>query len=303
MTVSKINLTRAGPRFSRLVLGLWRLAAWGLSDQETLALIQASLDEGITTFDHADVYGGYACEELFGRALTLNPSLREHMQIVTKCGIALVSDSRPEHTIKHYNTSQGHILASAENSLRMLRTDWLDLLLIHRPDPLMDPHEVARAFAALRDSGKVLNFGVSNFTPSQFDLLQSCLDFPLVTNQVEFSVVKMKVLDDGTVDQCQKLGIAPMAWSPLAGGHLFSSDSAQATRLRQTLKEIGQRLGGAFIDQVALAWILGHPVRFLPILGTGKIMRIQRAARAEKLSLTREQWFAIWSASTGKEVP
>jgi predicted oxidoreductase len=303
MTISQIDLTKDGPRFSRLVVGLWRLADWGMSDRETLGLIEASLAEGITSFDHANFYGDYACEELFGRALALRPSLRDQMQIVTKCGIALVSDKRPEHTIKHYNTSQEHILASAENSLRMLRTDRLDLLLIHRPDPFMDPYQVARAFTALIESGKVLHFGVSNFAPSQFELLQSRLDFPLVTNQVELSVFNMEVLYDGTADQCQQLGIAPMAWSPLAAGALFTADTKQAVRLRHTLERIGQDLGGATIDQVALAWILNHPARFLPILGTGKIKRIQRAARAEELSLTRQQWFAIWSASTGTEVP
>lgn len=303
MTVSQINLSQDGPQFSRLVVGLWRLADWGISDHETLELIQASLDEGITSFDHANIYGDYACEELFGRAMALSPSLRDQMQLVTKCGIALVSDRRPNHAIKHYDTSREHILASAENSLRMLRTDRLDLLLIHRPDPFMEPDQVASAFTTLRESGKVLHFGVSNFTPSQFELLQSRLDFRLVTNQVELSVVNMEVLHDGTADQCQQLGIAPMAWSPLAAGQLFSAKTEQAARLRHTLEEIGQDLGGAAIDQVALAWILSHPARFLPILGTGKIERIRSAVLAEKLSITRQQWFSIWSASTGSEVP
>jgi predicted oxidoreductase len=303
MTVSQIDLTQNGPQFSRLVVGLWRLADWDLSDRETLNLIHASIDEGITSFDHANIYGDYACEELFGRALALNPALRDQMQIATKCGIALVSDKRPQHALKHYNTSRDHIVTSAENSLRMLRTDHLDLLLIHRPDPFMDPDQVAEAFSALRDSGKVLHFGVSNFTPSQFELLQSRLDFTLVTNQVELSVVNMEVLHDGTADQCQQLGIAPMAWSPLAAGELFGGETEQAVRLRHVLGEVGQALGGAAIDQVALAWILCHPARFLPILGTGKIERIRRSAKAEALSLTRQQWFAIWSASTGTEVP
>lgn len=303
MTVSRIDLANGGPQCSRLALGLWRLASWGLSDAELLNLIHASLEMGITTFDHADIYGDYTCERLFGRALALSPSLREQMQLVTKCGIKLVSESRPEHTVHHYDTSQGHIIASVENSLRMLGTDRIDLLLIHRPDPIMDADEVAGAFRALKQSGKVLHFGVSNFTPSQFELLASRLDYPLVTNQVELSVLNMDVLHDGTIDLCQRLGISPMAWSPLGGGGLFQEDTEQALRLREALRVIGEMLGGASMDQVALAWILKHPARIVPVLGTGKIERVGAAVQAESLELTRQQWFMIWSASTGGPVP
>lgn len=299
--VAKIDLAEGGPRVSRLVLGLWRLASWGLNDGELSGLIHACLDLGVTTFDHADIYGDYACEELFGRALA--PSLRGRMQLVTKCGIRLVSKKRPENTIKYYDTSKGHILAAVENSLRMLRTDYLDLLLIHRPDPLMDADEVAEAFAALQQSGKVLFFGVSNFLPSQLELLASRLAFPLVTNQIELSVMNMQALHDGTVDQCARLRISPMAWSPLAGGRLFGGDSEQALRLRAALAAVGEALGGAAMNQVALAWILRHPARIIPVLGTGKIDRVRSAAHAEALALSREQWFAIWTASAGVPVP
>jgi predicted oxidoreductase len=302
MRVAQLDLTKDGPRFSRIALGFWRLADWGLGDRELLRLIHASLDLGITTFDHADIYGDYACQELFGRALALEPVLRERMQIVTKCGIMLLSANRPAHTLKHYDTGRAHIVASAERSLVELGTDHLDLLLIHRPDPLTDPDEVAEAFASLRQSGKVLHFGVSNFTPSQFELLASRLDFPVVTNQVELSVLNMEVLHDGTADQCLRLGVAPMAWSPLGGGRLFDQADEQAVRVRRALLSVGEDLG-ASIDQVALAWILAHPARFLPVLGTGKIARVQSAAQAETLSLSREQWFSIWSASMGEPVP
>ena len=303
MSVSQIDLVKGGPRFSRLALGFWRLVEWGLSDAELLDLLRASLDLGITTFDHADIYGDYACEALFGRALALDPGLRSGMQLVTKCGIKLVSPNRPRHVSKHYDTSRAHIVASAENSLRVLGTDYIDVLLIHRPDVLMDPDEVAEAFVALRQSGKVLHFGVSNFTPSQFDLLASRLDFPLVTNQIEFSALSLELLHDGTVDQCLQRGIAPMAWSPLAGGRIFCEDSEQATRVRQALQAVGQELGGASLDQVALAWVLTHPAHFVPVLGSGKLERIRSAAGAEALRLSREQWFTIWSASTGVPVP
>ena len=303
MTVSIIEMAKGGPFLSRMALGLWRLADWGLDDGQLLDLIRASLELGLTTFDHADIYGDYACEQLFGRALGQDPSLRERMQLVTKCGIKLVSARRPEHGLKHYDTSRAHIIASAENSLRMLGTDRIDLLLIHRPDPLMDADEIAAAFTALRDAGKVLHFGVSNFTPSQFELLASRLHFPLVTNQVELSPMNMEVLHDGTIDQCQRLGISPMAWSPLAGGRLFQDEAAQAGSLHSTLTTIGAQLGGATVDQVALAWILRHPARIIPVLGTGKIERVRSAAGAEALELTREQWFSIWSASAGGPVP
>jgi predicted oxidoreductase len=292
-----------GPRFSRLALGLWRLADWRLSRPQLLALIDAGLEVGITTFDHADIYGDYSCEALFGRALGTRPSLRDRMQIVTKCGIKLVSARRPEHGIKHYDTGQAHIIASAESSLRALNTDRIDLLLIHRPDPLMDADEIAAAFTHLREAGKVLHFGVSNFAPWQFDLLAGRLDFPLVTNQVELSVMNMAVLHDGTIDQCQSLGISPMAWSPLAGGSLFADDTVRARRLRDALSIVGEELGGATMDQVALAWILRHPAKIVPVLGTGRIERVRSAAGSVGLVLSREQWFLIWTASTGEPVP
>ena len=303
MTVSQLDMAAGGPRVSRLVQGLWRLAAWDLDDAGLLDLIHTCLDLGITTFDHADIYGDYTCQQIFGRALTLEPALRQRMQLVTKCGIKLLSDRRPRHWIKHYDTGRDHILSSVEDSLRALRTDYVDLLLIHRPDPLLDPDEVASAFANLKQAGKVRFFGVSNFTPSQFDLLASRLDVPLVTNQVEVSVMHLDTLHDGTLDQCLRLGLAPMAWSPLGGGRLFHSQDGAALRLRQALEDVARELGGAAIDQVALAWLLRHPARILPILGTGKLERIRRAARAGDLQLSRQQWFAIWAASAGHDVP
>lgn len=303
MTVPHIDVADAGLQFSRIVPGMMRMSAWRLSPQERLNWIKTCLDMGITTFDHADIYGDYTCEALFGEALALEPALREQMQLVTKCGIKMVSPNRPEHTIKHYDTSKAHILASVERSLKNLHTDYIDLLLIHRPDPLMNADEVAEAFTELRNAGTVRHVGVSNFKPWQVELLSSHLDFPLVTNQVELSVMAMDVLHDGTIDQCQRLGISPMAWSPFAGGQIFRGDSARARRLRDTMTAIGDDLGGATVDQVALAWIMRHPANIIPILGTGKLERIARAADATKLELTREQWFAIWSASAGSEVP
>jgi predicted oxidoreductase len=265
-------------------------------------LIAYCVENGITTFDHADIYGDYIGEQLFGEALADSGTDRTKIQLVTKCGIRLISKRRPDHRVKSYDTSREHIVASVERSLESLRTEYIDLLLIHRPDPLMDPHEVNAAFTALRKEGKVRFFGVSNFTAAQFAMLAARVEVPLVTNQIEYSVMHLDAQADGTLDLCQQLGIRPMAWSPLGGGRLFHEDGAQAKRLRDTLHRVGHDLGGASVDQVALAWLLKHPAQFVPVLGTGKASRIRRAVDALRLALSREQWFAILEASTGQEV-
>jgi predicted oxidoreductase len=301
--MQRITISKEGPQFSRIALGFWRLNEWKMNTGQTLDLVEKAIELGITTFDHADIYGGYTCEEMFGKALSEKPSLREKMEIVTKCGICLVSKNRPENQLHGYDTSKKHILQSAETSLKNLSTDYLDVLLIHRPDPLMNAAEIAEAFSMLRESGKVKHFGVSNFSPAQFALLQSRLDFPLVTNQVEVSVLKMDTLHDGTLDQCQQLKISPMAWSPFGGGELFWGNSERIIRLRNELQKIGEELGNVSIDQVALAWLLMHPAKIIPVLGTGNIARIKSAAESLKIELSRDQWFRIWTASAGVEVP
>lgn len=301
--VPQIDLCKDGPRCSRLVHGLWRLASWNKSKKEIADLISSCLAHGITTFDHADIYGDYACEALFGPALVESGIDRSSIQIVTKCGIKLLSANRPAHTGKAYDTSKAHIVASVETSLKNLRTEYIDLLLIHRPDPLLDPKEVNEAFVSLRDAGKVRHFGVSNFLPSQFEMLAAHLDMPLVTNQIEYSVLQRGAEADGSIDLCQKQGVRPMAWSPFGGGRLFHEDSAQAKRLRETLHDIGRDLGGASVDQVALAWVLRHPAGFVPVLGTGKASRIQKAVETLDLTLSREQWFQIWQVSAGYDIP
>lgn len=303
MQVASVSLHDQGPRCSRLVMGAWRLAEWQMTIQELLTWLHTGLELGITTVDHADIYGDYTCESLFGQALQQKPALRDQLQLVSKCGIKLVSSNRPNHQLKHYDTSRAHILASVEQSLQQLQTDYLDLLLLHRPDPFMDADETAEALIYLVQSGKVRHVGVSNFSPSQYEFLASRMEVPLVTNQIEISVMHLDPFLDGTLDHCQQLRVAPMAWSPFGGGDLFHSSSPQAQRLRTTLSEIGQQLGNLTIDQVALAWLLTHPAKIVPILGTGKPNRIKAAAAAANLTLTREQWFAIWTASIGTEVP
>ncbi|MBL5913554.1 aldo/keto reductase family oxidoreductase [Enterobacter asburiae] len=297
--VQRITLAPQGPEFSRFVMGYWRLMDWNMSPLQLASFIEEHLDLGITTVDHADIYGGYQCEAAFGEALKLVPALRDRMEIVTKCGIA--TTAKPEHALGHYITDSAHIIKSAEQSLVNLATDRIDLLLIHRPDPLMDADEVAEAFLNLHQSGKVRHFGVSNFTPAQFALLQSRLPFTLATNQVEISPVHQPLLLDGTLDQLQQLRIRPMAWSCLGGGRLFNDDEFQP--LRNELEIIARELNAESIEQVVYAWILRLPSKPLPIIGSGKIERVRSALDAEELQMTRQQWFRIRKAALGYDVP
>ncbi|MCX7130884.1 aldo/keto reductase family oxidoreductase [Aeromonas sp.] len=299
MSVSRVVLHDQGPTFSRLIMGYWRLMEWQLSPAALLDLMKYHLDLGVTTLDHADIYGGYQCEEAFGKALRLEPSLRERMELVSKCGIALTA--RPEHALNHYNTGKAHIIASAEASLQKLGTDHLDLLLIHRPDPLMDADEVADAFITLKQAGKIKHAGVSNFTPRQFELLQSRLPFPLVTNQLEISPLNQSTTLDGTLDQCQQLRIKPMAWSCLGGGRLFNGQ--EYAPLRAELEQIRHEVGAQHIEQLVYAWVMMLPSQPLPLIGSGKRERIAAAVAAESIVLNRQQWFRIRKAALGYDVP
>ena len=288
---------------SPFIAGFWRLDSWQQSPQQTLALIEHYLSLGVTSMDHADIYGEYSCESLFGQALALKPSLRQQMQIVTKCGIKPAFASTPDRYVNHYDTSYRHILSSVDNSLRALQVDEIDLLLIHRPDPLMNADEVAQAFEQLYQTGKVQHFGVSNFTPSQFDLLQSRLERPLVTNQLEISPLAMHTLSDGTLDQCQQYHCPPMAWSCLGGGEIFNSQSERAQRLRQTLSQIAANHGTDDISQIIYAWVMALPAKPKPIIGSGNLSRISAAVAASEINLDKQEWFSIWQASTGHSVP
>ncbi|MCZ8537040.1 aldo/keto reductase [Paenisporosarcina quisquiliarum] len=288
--------------FSRIIHGLWRLSEWNMTNEEVLELIEECLKAGITTFDHADIYGNYTCEKMFGDALALKPELREQMELVTKCGIKLVSDNRPDHRVKSYDTSKEHILASVNQSLTNFQTDYIDVLLIHRPDPYMNPAEVAEAFTQLKNEGKVRHFGVSNFKRSQYKMLQSYLDFPLVTNQIELSAYQLENFEDGTLDLCQEERIAPMAWSPLAGGEIFKSEDEKTIKLRSKLEEIAIEVGAQGIDEVLYAWVLSHPAHIMPIVGSGKMSRIESAIRALNLTLSRDQWFDILQVAMEREI-
>ncbi|WP_229207165.1 MULTISPECIES: aldo/keto reductase family oxidoreductase [unclassified Duganella] len=290
--MAKLNL-------SRIVAGMWRMTEWDMTPQQRLAFIEQCIALGVTSFDHADIYGGYGVEGLFGEALALKPSLREQVQIVGKCGIKLVSGRRPTHTIQHYDTSSAHIVASVENSLKELRTDYLDLLLIHRPDPLMDFDEVANSFQRLRSEGKVKEFGVSNFSRHQFETLDKRV--PLVTNQVEFSPLHLEPMFDETFDGLQDLGVQPMIWSPLGGGRLFTAGDEQGERVRLKIKEVADELNRPFAS-VVFAWIMQLPCRPVPLTGSGRIESIEVAVEATQFALSRPQWFEILRAARGHEV-
>ncbi|WP_367391355.1 aldo/keto reductase family oxidoreductase [Lewinella sp. LCG006] len=298
--LAPIRLSSPGPVFSRLVAGVMTWGVWGhdLDIKEMSAMIDHCLSLGITTFDHADIYGHYTTEEAFGNALALQPRRRHEMQLVTKCGIRLVCKERPENVVKAYDHRKEYIIASAERSLRNLRTDYLDLLLIHRPSPLMQADEVAEAIAHLKAAGKVQHFGVSNFTPSQLDYLRQVT--PLVTNQVEASLLHTAPFFDGTFDQCLQLGMHPMAWSPLGG--FFNRDDETASRVADQLDEIGHKYRNPGADVILLAWLLHHPAEILPVLGTARPSRMTAAAQALEISLTDLDWFELLEAARGHEV-
>lgn len=295
----RVDTRPQGPALSRIVAGMWRMGEWGMSAQQRVAFIEQCLALGVSSFDHADIYGNYGVEGLFGEALRLQPSLRDRIALISKCGIKLVSPQRPEHTIQHYDTSAAHIVASAEESLRQLHTDRLDLLLIHRPDPLMEFDEIAAAFTSLRQAGKVLHFGVSNFSRHQFESLNRRI--ALATNQVEFSPLHTDPLFDQTFDGLQDLGVAPMIWSPLAGGRLFASSDDHADHLRLVIKGIADQLNQPFAS-VVFAWIMQLPCRPLPLTGSGRIEAIAVAVAGTRFTLSRSDWFAILRAARGHDV-
>ncbi len=298
------QLTQNGPALSRLVWGVMTWGEWGkrYSPQEMHELIRYGVDRGVTTFDHADIYGHYTTEETFGKALALDSGLRQKIQLVTKCGIKLVTPNRPQHKLKSYDTSIEHIRWSVERSLQNLQTDYLDVLLIHRPSPLMDPDDIGMIFTRLKEEGKVLHFGVSNFTTDQYAMLQS--RFPLVTNQVEANLLHLDPFLDGTFDQLILRKVRPMVWSPLGGASLFTDrEDARILRIRKAAEAIAKKRSGATLDQIYLAWLLMHPARIIPVLGTTRKERMATAIDALKIELTREEWFSLWTASTGEEVP
>jgi predicted oxidoreductase len=296
--MDRINV---GPlEFSRIVYGMWRLGDDAdTSTKHIEAKIDACLEQGITTMDQADIYGDYGAEALLGTAFRANPALRDKIELVTKCDIVAPIGKYSGKRVKYYDTTAKHITESVENSLTVMGTEVIDLLLVHRPDPLMDHHETGRALDALVASGKVKAVGVSNFRKHDWDLLQSAMPERLVTNQVELSVMHHLPFTNGDVAWMQATGVPIMAWSPLAGGRLFG---AEGTHVRAVLDRVGAAQGVA-ADAVAVAWLLRHPARIMPVMGTNNINRIKALGDAVKVSLDRETWFEIYTAALGHEVP
>ena len=283
---------------SRIVYGMWRLGDdENTSPEHVLAKIDASLDQGITSFDQADIYGGYEAEEILGNALS-GSGLRNKMEIVTKCDIIAPVGRYADARVKYYDTTRAHIMASVDHSLRLMGIDYIDLLLIHRPDPLMDHHETGAALDEVIASGKVRSVGVSNFRPYDWELLQSAMKNQLVTNQIELSVLAHDSFVNGDVAFHQRIGTPLMAWSPLAGGALFSGDHPD---VMSALSNVASQNN---VDEtaVAIAWLLAHPSRILPVLGTNSLDRIKGMSAALDVKMDRQTWYEIYTAALGREV-
>ena len=284
--------------FSQLIYGMWRLT----DDKNTSPLhveakIQMALDQGITTFDQADVYGGYTAEAVLGGALKANPALRTKMEIVSKCDIVVDAGRHSGTRVKHYDTSRAHIQASVDMSLLEMCIDHIDLLLIHRPDPLMDHHITGAALDELVTNGKVGAIGVSNFKPWEWELLQSAMKNNLTTNQIEISLAEISPFTNGIVAFHQRQDDPIMAWSPLGGGSLMTDSSYLGT----TMDDIAEQYG---VDRasIAIAFLLAHPAKILPVLGTNNLDRIARISDALKVKLDRQSWFQLYEAALGQEV-
>ncbi|WP_313497102.1 aldo/keto reductase [Pseudoxanthomonas mexicana] len=314
-----------GPATSRIGYGCMHLSrAWDASPITTeerrnaQRLVETALAHGITLFDHADIYARGKSEQVFGDVLRASPGLRAKMVLQSKCGIRFADD--PPGAPQRYDFSHAHIVASVEGSLARLGVDHLDILLLHRPDPLVEPDEVARAFDALHASGKVRHFGVSNHTPGQIDLLRRHVRQPLVANQVEISLLHLPLIDEGvvanttghayasaagTLDYCRLHDIRVQAWSPLASGKLASTSEFSDPAVRDTATLLRQLADakGVTPEAIQLAWLLRHPAGIQPIVGTTDPVRLVACAAADEVPLSREEWYALFTAARGGRVP
>jgi predicted oxidoreductase len=286
-------------KLSPIIAGTMNWGAWqaNLNTTQMAELIRSCIEYGITTFDHADIYGGYTTEAEFGKALTQSKTKRETIQLISKCGIQHTLGNR-NNKVKHYDYSKDYIIQSVEGSLKNLETDYLDILLLHRPSPLMQPDEIAEAFEKLKKDGKVKAFGVSNFTNTQTDLIRSKTEVSY--NQIEFSATQYQPMLDGTLDYMQVNNITPMAWSPL--GIVFKQNTPQTQRLKKLLLELVAKYN-VTSDIILFAWILQHPAGVLPVAGSTNTYRLKNLMAATKLTLELEDWFAIWTESMGDKVP
>ena len=286
-------------KYSRIIAGTMTWGNWGkqLSTKEMESLMKRCLELNITTFDHADIYGDYTNEEQFGKAFGKSGIKREDIQLIGKCGIQFDSKAR-SNKVKHYNYNKDYIVMSAERSLKLLQTEYLDFLLLHRPSPLMHPDETSEAIHKLKKEGKIRQFGVSNFTPSQIALIETAI--PVEGNQVEYSLTANKVMYDGTLDDCIAKQRFAMSWSPL--GLYFREKTAQTSQIKGVMGNLADKYD-ATEDQLLLAWVLMHPAKVYPVVGTTSPNRLQLAIKAEQISMELEDWFILLEASRGQEVP
>ena len=286
-------------KFSRIIQGCMTWGVWGkqFSQEQMIETMNHCIDQGVTTFDHADIYGDYTTEGEWGNAFAKANISRDSIQIISKCGIQMKGDARAENTVKHYQYDKEYIISSAERSLKELRTEYLDLFLLHRPSPLLDPDEVQEAVSQLQQQGKIRDFGVSNFTPRGIDLVAT--KSKVSANQIEISITERSSLTDGTLDYMMTHNITPMSWSPL--GSVFREDTPQNMRIKNKLKELGGKYD-ATDDQLLLAWLLKHPANIHPVIGTTSKDRITNAVKAVDINLERKDWFELLEASTGEEV-
>lgn len=286
-------------KYSKIISGVmtWGVSGKQLSKSQMQSTINHCVDIGITTFDHADIYGGYTTEAEFGNAFKDSGISRDAIQFISKCGIQYMSDNR-NNKVKHYDYSKDYIIWSVEQSLKNLQTEYLDLLLLHRPSPLMQPDDIAEAITALKIQGKIKDFGVSNFTPSQMEMLS--LRGDIAVNQIEFSLTAHSAMHDGTLDYMLTNTIQPMAWSPL--GAVLREDTAQTRRIHKQLGALLDKYN-ATEDQLLLAWILKHPADIIPVVGTTNTTRLQQAYNATKIDMELEDWFLILVACQGHKVP
>jgi len=282
------------------IVGCMRWGVWGenFTTSQYEQIINQCLAIGLDIFDHADIYGHYTTEADFGNALKGNTNLRSQIKIITKCGINMLTPNRPHHAIKSYDTSAVHITKSVEQSLQNFHTDYIDTLLIHRPDILIDVAEVAATITALKKAGKIKTFGVSNFTTSQVALLHKYI--PVEHHQVEISVTNLSAFDNGVLDQCQLENIEAQSWSPMGNG-LFTENTEQHTRILAEADSLSKTYECS-VNQILLAFLYAHPSQIDPVIGTTKFERIKEAKNAMEIELTREDFYKLWTASTGKEV-
>ncbi len=285
--------------FSKIIAGTMTWGIWGknLNTSEMIGTMECCLENGISTFDHADIYGGYTTETAFGAAFRESGMDRKEIQLISKCGIQYQSENR-SNKIKHYEYSEKYIIWSVEQSLKNLQTDYLDLLLLHRPSPLMHSGEIAEAIFKLKKDGKILDFGVSNFTPSQTDLIER--NIKVNYNQIQFSATHLDAMGNGSLDHMQTHNIVPMAWNPL--GSVFKSDDEKSNRVRIIVASLALKYEVS-VDILLLSWILRHPAGILPVCGTTDKNRISQLMQATSVTLELEDWFAIWVESTGTKVP